>query len=167
MLEVPCERDWTLHHWNDRTICRELLEHKLDNKAIDHLTLEQRHAKVYGYARKQMFEDTTAKQVQVLALTNVRQSVQNNDDALVPKINWVCIHFLKNHFDPCLVFSLPTPLLEGAVAAVFPDNLDTNGLMDAVAARPLDDHAPTDVAFSRSSIRAPRLSSPFGLLTLV
>ena len=60
MLATPRQRGWILQRWNDRTIVRQLLEHKLDNKSVDMSTTAQLHAKVYGYERTQMFATTAA-----------------------------------------------------------------------------------------------------------
>ena len=142
-IEKPHERDWILQNWNSRTIYSDLLAHKITKTACDKLTVPQRLAKIYGYERTQMFEDTKGQDKSIAALRALRIQARGADVVTMSKLVKDVVFYLKNHFVITGMFSVPRALFNFALvpATESPDDvseLEWLHLFEARAETPVD-----------------------------
>jgi hypothetical protein len=138
MLADSTQRDWVLQTWRDRSLYRDLLCPKYTAAEVNRMSIYQRHAVIYGYDLRQVFADTSDQQRCVGALTDARELVQHVGADELTTSDTLVVNFLKNHFVPTSVFSVPHYMFEAV----------TNGIADGVV-EPINEGAFLDALLDR------------------
>ena len=150
MLKDPVQYDWVIQRWHSRTIFQELLMPKFTRQHIQSRTTAQRHAKVYGYELKTVFEDTVPQQQGILALTAARERVQTLPVVQLSGPALLIVNFLKNHLFQSGVFAVSSSIFNAAIEPMDIENLEQFGegvLLDALEGRVMEEGSELDLTY--------------------
>ena len=108
---VDDELDWLVGHWDDRTICAQLLEHIKTPEELHVLTLAKRDALVYGYSQEQHFdEETPAQMANLLAVKDALDGVQQKEAIPFTTSVALVVSFFKGCLEVDAIFVAPNRL---------------------------------------------------------
>ena len=111
MAEKLMDIEFVVGQWNSQTVYHRLLEHMLNRAEVDHLSLAQRHAAIYGYSRQAHFREAAQReQRHILALGDIERRLQKKPAIFVTDAMYAIIDFLKTLLTKTRVFCVPMDL---------------------------------------------------------